>query len=158
TELKTGKGTLVDPKFSPDGKHVSYVLDHDVYAIDLETQKERRITKGGTAKKTHGLAEFVAQEAMNRFTGYWWSPDSKSIAYQQSDAKDVEVWYVSDPIRPEQDGHPSYYPRPGKPNVAVRLGIIPIDGGGETTWVEWDSKKYEYLARVDWQKDALTLV
>jgi dipeptidyl-peptidase-4 len=157
TELKTGKGTLVDPKFSPDGKLVSYVLDHDVYVIDLAGQKQTRVTRGGTAKKTNGLAEFVAQEEMHRFTGYWWSPDSKSIAYQESDAKDVEVWYVADPVSPEQEGHPSYYPRPGKANVKVRLGVVPV-AGGETAWVEWDSKKYEYLGRVDWQKEALTLV
>lgn len=157
TELKAGKGTLVDPKFSPDGKLVSYVLDHDLYVIDPETQKETRVTKGGTAKKTHGLAEFVAQEEMGRFTGYWWSPDSKSLAYQQSDAKDVEVWYVSDPSNPDVEGFPAFYPRPGKANVTVRLGVIPVEGG-DTAWIEWDAKKYEYLARVDWQKDALTLV
>lgn len=157
SELKTGKGTLVDPKFSPDGKHVSYVLGHDVHAIDLASGKERRVTAGGTAKKTNGLAEFVAQEEMSRFTGYWWSPDSKYVAYQESDAKDVETWYVSDPISPEAEGHPSFYPRPGKPNVAVRLGVVGAEGG-DTVWIEWDAKKYEYLARVDWQKDALTLV
>ena len=47
-ELKTSKGTLVDPKFSPDGKLVSYALDHDVYVIDPASQKETRITTGGT--------------------------------------------------------------------------------------------------------------
>jgi dipeptidyl-peptidase-4 len=158
TELKTGKGTLVDPKFAPDSKSVSYVLDHDVFVLDLATQKEKRITTGGTARKTNGLAEFVAQEEMSRFTGYWWSPDATAIAYEQSDATGVEVWYVADPIHPEQTAHPSFYPRPGKANVKVRLGIVPVVGG-ETVWVEWDAKKYPYLARVDWQKKGgLTLL
>jgi dipeptidyl-peptidase-4 len=150
-ELKTGKGTLVDPKFSPDGKLVAYVLDHDVYVIDPATQKETRVTKGGTEKKTHGLAEFVAQEEMARFTGFWWSPDSKRIAYEESDASGVETWYVADPAHPEQPALPSSYPRPGKANVKVRLGVVGLDGG-ETVWVEWDRKKYEYLANVHWQK------
>jgi dipeptidyl-peptidase-4 len=157
-ELKTGKGTLVDPKFAPDGKSISYVLDHDVYVIDPLTQKEKRVTTGGTAKKTHGLAEFVAQEEMNRFTGYWWSPNAKAIAYQESDAGGVEVWYVADPIHPEEKAHPSFYPRPGKANVKVRLGVVPA-GGGETVWIEWDAKKYPYLAHIDWQKTGgLTLL
>ncbi len=150
-ELKTGKGTLVDPKFSPDGKLVSYVLDQDVYTIDPRTQTESRVTKGGTERKTHGLAEFVAQEEMNRFTGYWWSPDSKRIAYQESDAANVETWHVADPVYPENSPLPSFYPRPGKANVTVRLGVVGLDGG-ETVWVEWDRKKYEYLANVHWQK------
>jgi dipeptidyl-peptidase-4 len=158
TELKTGKGTLLDPRFSPDGKLVSYVLDHDVYTIDPETQKETRVTTGGTEVKSHGIAEFVAQEEMGRFTGYWWSPDSKHIAYQESDHTGVEKWHVADPAHPDREGLPQYYPRPGKKNVAVRLGIIAADGSGKTVWVEWDAKKYEYLARVDWEKGGLSIL
>jgi dipeptidyl-peptidase-4 len=157
TELKTSPGTLVDPKFSPDGKRVSYVLGHDVYCIDVNTQKETPVTKGGTEKKSHGLAEFVAQEEMNRFTGYWWSPDSKHIAYQETDASGVEVWYVADPLSPDQPAHPTFYPRPGKANVKVRLGIVPV-AGGDTVWLEWDRDKYPYLANVHWdKKGGLTL-
>ena len=69
-EIKTSAGTIVDPKFSPNGQYVSYVLDHDVYAYDLEAGRELRITEDGTAEVSHGLAEFVAQEEMNRFSGY----------------------------------------------------------------------------------------
>ncbi len=156
-ELKTGPGTVVDPKFAPDGKSVAYVRDHDVYVLDLATQAERRVTSGGSAKLTHGLAEFVAQEEMGRFTGYWWSPDAKHIAYEEANADGVETWYVADPIRPEQPAHPTYYPRPGKANVTVRLGVVPV-GGGETVWVKWDAQKYPYLTAVRWDEEGpLTL-
>lgn len=150
-ELPTGKGTLVDPKFSPDGKQVAYVLDHDVHVLDLETRREAPVTRGGTARKTHGLAEFVAQEEMARFTGYWWSPDARHLAYQEADAGGVEVWQVADPIHPDRPAHPTFYPRPGKANVRVRLGVVPV-AGGETVWVEWDREKYPYLANVHWHK------
>src|SRR5262249_7548439 len=92
-ELATGKGTILDPKFSPDGKWVAYVLDHDVYAYALAVGKEHAVTTNGSAEKTHGLAEFVAQEEMDRYSGYWWSPDSKHIAYEEADHAGVEVWY-----------------------------------------------------------------
>ncbi|HXG10706.1 MAG TPA: alpha/beta fold hydrolase [Gemmataceae bacterium] len=151
TELKTGAGTLLDPKFSPDGKRVAYVRDYDLYVYDLTADQERRLTTGGSATKTHGLAEFVAQEEMHRHSGYWWSPDSKFLVYEEADAAGVEVWYVADPIRPEQPPHPSFYPRPGKANVKVRLGVIPVTGG-ETVWIDWDAKKYEYLTQVRWEK------
>ncbi|MFO0926307.1 MAG: alpha/beta fold hydrolase [Gemmataceae bacterium] len=157
TELKTGKGTLVDPKFSPDGSRVAYVLDHDVYVLDLASGKETAVTTGGTAKRTHGLAEFVAQEEMGRFTGYWWAPDGKSIAYEEADAGDVEIWNVADPIHPENPPHPTFYPRPGKANVRVRLGVVPV-AGGATVWVAWDREKYPYLTNVHWQaRGGLTL-
>lgn len=156
TELATGKGTLLDPKFSPDGTRVSYVLDHDLFIYNLATSKETQVTKGGTEKKTHGLAEFVAQEEMYRYTGYWWSPDNKFIAYEEADHDGVEQWFVADPAKPGQPPLPQYYPRPGKKNVVIRLGIVPITGG-ESVLVEWDRKKFEYMAVVRWERGPLTV-
>lgn len=157
-ELKTGAGTLLDPKFAPTGKAVAYVRDHDLYVYDLAADKERPLTTGGNERLTHGLAEFVAQEEMSRFSGYWWSPDANSIVYQESDAAGVEIWYVADPAKPGQAPSPSFYPRPGKANVTVRLGIIPATGG-ETMWIKWDAERYPYLGRVHWGKEGpLTLV
>lgn len=149
-EVPTGKGTLLDPKFSPDGKRAAYVLDHDLYTLDLATGKETRVTTGGTEKKTHGLAEFVAQEEMGRHTGYWWSPDGKSFLYAEADMAGVETWYVADPARPEQPPHASFYPRPGKTNATVRLALT---DGSRTTWVVWDAKEYPYVADVRWDKE-----
>src|SRR5207237_51549 len=90
--------------------------------------------------KTHGLAEFVAQEEMHRHTGYWWSPDAKHIAYEEADHTGVEVWTIADPFKPGVKPPEQFYPRPGKKNVSVRLGVIPV-GGGETVWVEWPNNK-----------------
>lgn len=156
-ELKTGAGTILDPKFSPDGKSVGYVRDHDLYVIGVDGGTEQRVTSGGSAKKTHGLAEFVAQEEMSRSNGYWWSPDAQQLVYEEADAEGVEVWYVADPLHPEQAPQPTYYPRPGKANVQVRLGIVSVKGGA-TVWLEWDTKKYPYLTDVRWdKKGGLTL-
>jgi len=68
-EIKTSAGTIIDHKFSPDSRYVSYVLEHDLYAYDLEQNREMRITEAGTEDVSHGLAEFVAQEEMERFSG-----------------------------------------------------------------------------------------
>jgi dipeptidyl-peptidase-4 len=152
TELKSGKGPLLDPKFSPDDKHVSYVRENDVHVLELATQAERRVTSEGTDLVPHGLAEFIAQEEMNRFTGYWWSPDSKWIAYQETDNKGVEIWHVGDPANPDQAPQRSHYPRPGKTNAKVRLGVVPVSGG-QTTWIEWDRDRYPYMAAVKWTKN-----
>ncbi|NVJ25498.1 DPP IV N-terminal domain-containing protein [Myxococcus sp. AM011] len=152
TELKTGPGVL-DPRFSLDGKQVAYVRENDVYRIDIAANKEQRVTKGGTDTKTHGVAEFVAQEEMSRFSGYWWSPDAKSVAYTESDTAEVEKLTIVDVMHPERGGEIFAYPRPGKPNAKVRLGVTPVTGG-KTTWVQWDSARYPYLATVTWPKGA----
>ncbi len=156
-ELKTGEG-VIDPRFSPDGKQLAYVRGHDVYRLELATNQEQRVTTGGTAEKTHGLAEFVAQEEMHRFSGYWWSPDAKAIAYTESDTTEVEKFTVVDVMHPERGGNTFPYPRPGKANAKVRLGVIPA-AGGQTVWAQWDAEKYPYLATVKWSKGGpLTLV
>ncbi|MGE5612142.1 MAG: DPP IV N-terminal domain-containing protein, partial [Bacillota bacterium] len=96
-ELPTGNSPALDPKFSPDSKHIAFVRDHDVYTLDLAANQSIPLTTGGTDRLSHGEAEFVAQEEMDRFTGYWWSPDSRFIVYEEADAAQVETWFVSDP-------------------------------------------------------------
>ena len=123
-ELTIPAGTIQDPKWSRDGKRIAYVRGFDVYIYDLATDTESAITKGGTEEITHGLAEFVAQEEMGRFSGFWWSPDGKPIAYEEADHDGVEIWQVADPIKPDQKPQQPFYPRPGKKNVNVRLGIF----------------------------------
>src|SRR6185436_2054117 len=156
---KVGEPGVIDPRFSPDGERVAYVRGHDLYVADVETGKERRLTKGGTETVTHGLAEFVAQEEMDRFEGYFWSPDSKTVAYTEVDVKGLERFTIADPAKPAQPANTFPYPRAGQANAKVRLGLMPA-GGGATTWVRWDSERYPYLARVIWKekKAPLTLV
>ena len=157
-ELETGAGVLLDPKFSPDGRRVGYVLDQDVWVYDVAKRRARAVTKGGTAAVAHGVAEFVAQEEMGRYSGYWWSPDARYLAYTETDAQEVERWHVADPYRPAEAPVPQFYPRPGQANVQVRLGVVAV-GGGKTRWIEWDAGRYPYLARVDWHRaGGLTLV
>ncbi|MBZ4420423.1 DPP IV N-terminal domain-containing protein [Myxococcus sp. RHSTA-1-4] len=156
TELKAGPGAI-SPRLSPDGRHLAYVREHDLYRLDLATQTEHRLTRGGTRQRTHGLADYFAMEELARFTGYWWSPDGKSLAYVEVDTSGVETLSVADVMHPERGADAFPYPRPGTPHAKLRLGIIPVTGG-RTTWVDWDSAKYPHLSRVTWSdKSPLTL-
>lgn len=154
-----GTVPVIAPRLSPDGASVSYVKDNDVFVAEVATGKERRVTKGGTYEIPHGLAEFVAQEEMDRFEGLFWSPDSSSLAYAEVDHRGMERFAIADPARPEKGAEAFFYPRPGKANAKVRLGIVPASGG-KTVWVRWDAERYPYLARVIWKekKAPLTLL
>jgi dipeptidyl-peptidase-4 len=156
-ELKSSAGSPIDPQFSPDGKLVAAVRDGDLYVLDVASGKEHRLTQGGTETLTRGLAEFVAQEEMDRMHGYWWSPDSKQIAYEESNTASVEEFSIPDPSHPERPAQTFRYPRPGKNNADVRLGVISA-AGGQTTWVNWDRGKFPYLARVVWEENAPLVV
>jgi dipeptidyl-peptidase 4 len=146
----------IDPRFSPDGKYVAAVSGNELYVIDLATLTAKAITTGTTETLHHGVAEFVAQEEMGRREGYWWSPDSTHLVYQENDESGVEVRYIADPLQPEAKPQAQFYPRAGTANTKVRLGVIARDGG-PTRWIDWDREAYPYLARVVWDEKAAPL-
>ncbi len=146
----------IDPRFSPDGRHVAAARDRELHTIDLSTNTTRRLTSGSSETLSHGTAEFIAQEEMGRHEGFWWSPDSQWLAYQQTDESGVEPRYIADPLHPEQPPTKFFYPRAGTANARVRVGVI-SRLGGETRWIDWDEAKYPYLARVVWKEKAAPL-
>jgi dipeptidyl-peptidase-4 len=102
----------------------------------------------------HARAEFVAQEELARFRGYWWSPDSKAIAYEEVDESQVDRLYLQDPANEFREPQAQAYPRPGRTNARCRFGVIQIapaaDGAPrETRWLQLDSR-FEYVARIEW--------
>ncbi|MAQ17226.1 MAG: peptidase [Sandaracinus sp.] len=157
-ELPSEGGYANDPRFSPDGKYVACVRGRDLYVIDVARGTQRRLTNDASETISNGLAEFVAQEEMSRYHGYWWSPDSRTLLFQQNDESGVEVLFASNPIDPAAEPHAARYPRAGTANAQVRLGLIGVNGG-RTKWVSWDHDSLPYLAKVTWQADApLTLL
>jgi dipeptidyl-peptidase-4 len=146
----------IDPHFSPDGSAVAAVSGGEVHVIDLETKADLAVTSGATETLQHGVAEFVAQEEMDRREGFWWTPDSQWIVYQETDNSGVETRFIADPLHPEKPPAKNFYPRAGTNNARVRLGIVARTGGA-TRWIEWDREKYPYLARVIWKEAAAPL-
>jgi dipeptidyl-peptidase-4 len=157
-ELHGSPGFPIDPQFSSDGSQVACVRNGDLYVREVESGRERRLTSGANDTLTHGLAEFIAQEEMDRFRGFWWSPDGGTIAYQETHTARVERLHIMDPAHPAQPAESWPYPRAGGENAEVRLGLISV-AGGPTTWVVWDREQFPYLAAVVWTRNApLTLL
>ncbi len=155
-ELKSSGGVPLDARFSPDGSKVSALRGGDLYVIDLASGDERRFTRSdGTVR--YGESEFVAQEEMSRHRGYWWSPDSARLIVQSTDNSELETMHIADATRPERAPKSWPYPRPGKTNASVRLGIVSLEGR-DWTPIEWDRERYEYVATVDWPANGLPTV
>lgn len=156
----------IDPRFSPDGAKISTVRDGDLYVIDIgpgapPEGRERRLTTKTSDTVTNGLAEFVAQEEMDRHRGYWWSPDSSMIAFQQTDTAGMETFAIADPVDPGKPVRTWPYPRAGGKNAAVRLGILNLKSGAteggmpgtvDPVWADWPKEEHPYLASVRWDK------
>jgi len=141
----------LDPRLSPDGKLVAYISGSELHVLDVSAGTTRALTSGSSEWKTHGLAEFVAQEEMDRDEGFWWSPDSRRLAFEEADDTGVEKLSIQDPSRPERPAVQFAYPRAGRENTRVRLGVVGVDGGAPI-WIEWDLERYPYLAQVRWEK------
>ncbi len=151
--ITSDSGYPLSPTFSPDAKSIAAVRGRDIYVTDLDSKRERRLTYVQHDEETNGLSEFVAQEEMGRLAGYWWSPDGTRIVYQQTDTRPVEKLHIADAANPERPPQRWPYPRAGTANATVRLGIIP-SGGGETTWIDWDTQVYPYVVNVRWTENA----
>ncbi len=152
-ELTGSKGFPLDARFSPDGKQLACVRDGDLYVYDLASGRERRLTRKAGENLSNGVSEFIAQEEMSRHEGYWWSPDNRRLLYQRTDSSGLERMHIADAAHPDQPAQSWPYPRPGKANAVVRLGVMPA-AGGKTIWAQWDAEKYPYLATVRWDKNS----
>ncbi|HET6604761.1 MAG TPA: S9 family peptidase [Xanthomonadaceae bacterium] len=149
--LTPGQDTgATDPRISPQGRYVSYVRQRDLWVIDLDSGARRRLTDDGSETIGNGVAEFVADEEMDRHTGYWWAPDDSAIAYTRIDESPV-------PVRERVDIHADRtelvkqrYPAAGEANVGIALGVI-APTGGAPRWIDLGADKDIYLARVDWR-------
>jgi dipeptidyl-peptidase-4 len=140
-----------DPKPSPDGSHVAFVRDFDLWLLDLATGTERALTTDGQdGTFLNGTTDWLYWEEIwdRDATGYWWSPDGTHIAYYRFDERQVPVH----PLVDEAPLHPTVrqqkYPKPGDPNPVVRVGVLDL-GSGRTVWMETGDQD-QYLARVDW--------
>lgn len=153
-EMAAGKSPIFSPKLSPDASHVAFVRDSNLFVTTLGDKPSRvtALTKGGTYEKSYGVAEFIAQEELDRRDGFWWAPDNSALLYQAVDQSKVERLSIADPFRPDAEPQRPYYPRPGQANAQVRFGFVPSKGG-KTTWVDFSAFPHEYVSTVRWTKN-----
>ena len=164
---------VLSPRISPDGQHVmyttgTYLVNVDLAGTDFDMASGSDDCKIGDAISVVasipqdgewkiGLAEFAAGEEMDRYDGFWWSPDSKYVLFETYDESPEPIWHLSDPANPANPARSNRYPQALTANANVRLTLLELGFdsdnccyGAIANEVKWDHETYEYLAAVSW--------
>ncbi|MET8270116.1 prolyl oligopeptidase family serine peptidase [Streptomyces sp. NPDC005096] len=149
-------GPVLDPRPSPDGRHVAYVSKGALRVVGAEGDGDRALAEPEDAHISYGLAEFIAAEEMQRSRGFWWSPESDRLLVARVDDSAVKRWWIADPAHPDRKPAEVAYPAAGTPNADVRLLVLGLDG--TRTEVVWDRSRYPYLAQVHWSSQGAPLI
>ena len=154
--VSSESGPVINPQLSPDGSVVAFVRDAELHVASVDGGEILQITHGarGTGK-THGLAEYIAQEEMGQLSGFWWSKDGSHIAFKEVDESHIPIYRIvhqgSGDMGPStREDH--RYPFAGQPNARVRLGIVSTSSH-DTVWMDLGDNEDIYLARVTWMPD-----
>jgi dipeptidyl-peptidase-4 len=152
-----------DPRFSPRGNYVAFVRAQNLYVIDLATGREHAVTREGGGLVSFGMAEFIAQEEMDRQTGYWWAPDESAIVYTRVDESTVDEVERFEIYASTVKVVRQRYPAAGRPNARINVFIALLRGSGKRTdpVLTFESRALPaadpgegYLARVHWLPDS----
>lgn len=154
---------LKNPRFSPDGSKIAYTKNKDLYVFDLVNNHEIRLTSDASGRIYNGYSSWVYFEEIfnrpSRYAAFWWSPDSKKIAYLRTDETQVPVFNLNrldeaDGIHGKLEVTP--YPKPGDPIPKVKMGIADI-ATAVTTWIKTDYEVDQYIAWPFWTPDSKKL-
>ena len=159
-DLKTSTGVQIgntgmesgdDPKFSPNGQYVSWLHDHNLYLQRVDGSSPLlALTTTHDDTILNGEVDWVYLEELNARSNYFWSPDSRDIAYLQMNEAAVPEYPLVDFIPVHATVDQQRYPQPGDANPSVRVGILNASGGN-TRWLKIPlDAGNDYIPRFGW--------
>ncbi len=160
-QLTNDKDKEVNPTLSPDGNYVAYTKNNNLYTVNLTTKKETKLTTDGSELILNGYASWVYFEEIlgrpSQYKSFWWSPNSKNIAYFRSDDTEVPLFTITNADGQHGKMESLRYPKVGDKNPEVKVGMVSPDGG-TTTWADFNEKDDQYFGMPYWKPDGNTLL
>ena len=141
------------PAFSPDGKYVSFIMEHNLFIIDLSSRKLTQLTTEGAEHQLIGRFDWVYEEEFGVRQGYFWSHDSRKIAFYYMDESLEPEFPIVDFSEVHNTVETIRYPKPGDPNAIVQIGVVDIETG-DKTWMQIGEETDSYIPRIQWLPDS----
>lgn len=155
--LSQGAAKQMYASFSPDGNFVAFVRDNNLFVTNLATGEEKAITTTGEQNKIiHGGADWVYEEEFGFAQAFFWSPDSKRIAFYTFDESQVkefnmQMWGGKDLSYPND--YRFKYPKAGEDNAMVAISVYDVPSG-KTIAFDLGADKDIYIPRVSWTQNS----
>ena len=154
----------VNLTYSPDSTMLAFTRANDLYVVTIADGKECRLTFDGTATVMNGYASWVYYEEIlgrpSRYRAFWWSPDSKRIAFYHFDDTAVPMFPIYSPFGQDGTLRETHYPKVGEKNPDVKIGFVDVpaafDGRVSTVWADFDEKEDQYFGIPFWSDDSRT--
>jgi len=148
TPVSGKPGYQMFAKFSPDGRKVAFVRDHNLYVTELATGAETALTSDGNENIINGTSDWVYEEELDLRDAFRWSPDGRRIAFWRLDQSAIRPFYLLNGDSLYSQLVPVRYPKAGTPNSQVRIGVVEL-ATGRATWIDLGSDKDIYVAAMD---------
>jgi len=128
---------------------MAYTNKNNLFVVDLETGRERRLTNDGSDIIMNGYSSWVyMEEILGRGSGYnsyWWSPDGEKLAFLRFDDSPVPQFPIYRARGQHGELEIQRYPKPGDPNPKVKLGVAFVKTG-KIVWMDADYEVDQYIA------------
>lgn len=142
-----------DPKFSPNGEDITFIRNHGLTEVrpeDINSATPFPLAPAPNPVVLNGEVDWVYEEELDVRSNYFWSPDSKNVAFLQMDEENVPQYPITDWIPAHATVFLQHYPQPGDSNPGVRVGVVSA-GSGHTTYVRLPNHPgQEYVPRFGW--------
>ena len=154
----------VNLTYSPDSTMLAFTRANDLYVVTIADGKECRLTFDGTATVMNGYASWVYYEEIlgrpSRYRAFWWSPDSKKLAFYHFDDTEVPMFPIYSPFGQDGKIRETHYPKVGEKNPDVKIGFVDVPaafaGRVSTVWADFDEKEDQYFGIPFWSDDSRT--
>lgn len=146
---KISETKIQEPILSPDGSKVAYVLDNNLYILDLTANTTKQVTTDGSKGTIiNGVTDWVYEEEFAFVRAFEWNSDGTKIAFLRFDETEVPHFsmdvYGKD-LYPYQ--HEFKYPKAGEKNSIVTLHMYDVASGNIA---DVDLNDPYYIPRIKW--------